>query len=127
MRGNPEGWSILRRAYRSWYFKRYIEELEGIGIERCLAGIPVLAPPPDVPLFDPNNEEMRNMLAWAQELVNDLRQDRNHGVIIPNTDWQLRLLSEAGNGSGAGPRSPFQRLFHRGSESAGAAQLSRLQ
>ena len=26
---NPEGWSILRRAYRSWYFKRYIEELEG--------------------------------------------------------------------------------------------------
>lgn len=97
MRGNPEGWSILRRAYRSWYFKRYIEELEGIGIERCLAGIPVLAPPPDVPLFDPHNEEMRNMLAWAQELVNDLRQDRNHGVIIPNTDWQLRLLSVEGS------------------------------
>ena len=37
------------------------------------------------------------MLAWAQELVNDLRQDRNHGVIIPNTDWQLRLLSVEGS------------------------------
>lgn len=99
-RGNPEGWSLLRRAYRSWYFKRYIEELEGIGIERHLAGIPVLAPPPDVPLFDPNNKEMREMLAWAQELVNDLRQDRNHGIIIPNTDWSLKLMSiEGGAGN----------------------------
>lgn len=97
-RGNPEGWSILRRAYRSWYFKRYIEELEGIGIERNLAGIPVLAPPPDVPLFDPNNEEMVEMLNWAQELIDGLRQDRNHGIIIPNTDWQLKLLGVDGAG-----------------------------
>ena len=97
-RGNPEGWSILRRAYRSWYFKRYIEELEGIGIERNLAGIPVLAPPPDVPLFDPDNQEMKDMLAWAQQLVNDLRQDKNHGIIIPNTDWQLKLLGVEGQG-----------------------------
>lgn len=96
-RGNPEGWSILRRAYRSWYFKRYIEELEGIGIERNLAGIPVLAPPPTVPLFDPNNDEMAKMLAWAQQLVNDLRQDKNHGIIIPNTEWELKLLGTEGS------------------------------
>lgn len=96
-RGNPEGWSILRRAYRSWYFKRYIEELEGIGIERNLAGIPVLAPPPDVPLFDPHNPEMVEMLSWAQQLVDELRQDKNHGVIIPSTDWQLKLLGTEGS------------------------------
>lgn len=96
-RGNPEGWSLLRRAYRSWYFKRYIEELEGIGIERSLAGIPVLAPPPDVPLFDKDNEEMVAMLNWCQELVDGLRQDRNHGVIIPSTDWQLKLLGAEGS------------------------------
>ena len=96
-RGNPEGWSLLRRAYRSWYFKRYIEELEGIGIERSLAGIPVLAPPPDVPLFDKDNEEMVAMLNWCQELVDGLRQDRNHGVIIPSTDWQLKLLGADGS------------------------------
>lgn len=100
MRNNPEGWSLLRRAYRSWYFKRYIEELEGIGIERCLAGIPCLAPPPDVPLFDPNNKEMHEMLSWAQSLVDGLRQDRNHGIILPNTDWQLKLLSIEGSGTG---------------------------
>lgn len=96
-RGNPEGWSLLRRAYRSWYFKRYIEELEGIGIERSLAGIPVLAPPPDVPLFDKDNDEMVAMLNWCQELVDGLRQDRNHGVIIPSTEWQLKLLGAEGS------------------------------
>jgi hypothetical protein len=96
-RGNPEGWSILRRAYRSWYFKRYIEELEGIGIERNLAGIPTIAPPPDVPLFDKENDEMRTMLDWAQKLVNELRQDRNHGVVLPSTDWDLKLLGAEGS------------------------------
>lgn len=121
MRGNPEGWSILRRAYRSWYFKRYIEELEGIGIERHLAGIPVLAPPPDVPLFDPDNKDMRDMLAWAQELVNDLRQDRNHGVIIPNTDWQLRLMSIEG---GAGNNLDTDTIIRRHENRIAMSMLS---
>lgn len=95
-RGNPEGWSILRRAYRSWYFKRYIEELEGIGIERSLAGIPLLQPPEDVPLFDPDNDEMREMLAWSQNLVNELRQDKNHGIVLPG-GWELKLVGAEGS------------------------------
>lgn len=96
-RGNPEGWSLLRRAYRSWYFKRYIEELEGIGIERGLAGIPVLSPPPDVPLFDKENKEMSEMLDWSIKLVDELRQDRNHGIVLPSTDWKLELLGTNSN------------------------------
>ena len=28
-RNNPEGFSLLRGAYRSWYFKKRIEEIEG--------------------------------------------------------------------------------------------------
>lgn len=40
-KGNPEGRSILRNAYRPWIFKKHIEEIEAIGIERDLAGIPV--------------------------------------------------------------------------------------
>lgn len=80
----------------SWFFKRYIEELEGIGIERNLAGIPVLQPPEDVPLFDPNNEEMKDMLAWAQQLVNELRQDKNHGLVLPGA-WTLKLMGTEGS------------------------------
>ena len=32
------------------------------------------------------------MLNWSQRLVNDLRQDRNHGIVLPNTDWELVML-----------------------------------
>lgn len=111
--GNPEGWSILRRAYRSWYFKKYIEELEGIGIERNLAGIPVLAPPPDVPLFDADNKEMSKMLEWAQSLVNNLRQDRNHGIILPNTDWKLTLLGTENSSKGMDTDTVIRRYESR--------------
>ena len=41
-KNNPEGRSLLRNAYRSYYFLKRIQELEAIGIERELAGLPVL-------------------------------------------------------------------------------------
>ena len=112
-RGNPEGWSILRRAYRSWYFKRYIEELEGIGVERGLAGIPVLSPPPTINLFDKDNEQMVSMLAWSQELVQDLRQDMNHGVVLPNSDWKLTLMGIEGRGTGIDTDKIIRRHEYR--------------
>ena len=31
---NPEGRSVLRNAYRPWYFKKHLENIEGIGLER---------------------------------------------------------------------------------------------
>ncbi len=38
---NPQGRSILRSAYVSYYYQKRISELEAIGIERDLAGLPV--------------------------------------------------------------------------------------
>ena len=46
-RDNPEGKSLLRNAYRPWFFKKHFEEIEGIGIERDLAGFRVLKAPQD--------------------------------------------------------------------------------
>jgi hypothetical protein len=40
-RNNPEGRSMLRTAYRPWRNKKRIEEIEGVGIERDLAGLPM--------------------------------------------------------------------------------------
>jgi len=93
-RGNPEGFSLLRRAYRSWFFKKYMEELEGIGVERQLAGIPVIQPDENTNLFDPDNADMVALRTWAQNLVSGLRQDRNHGVVLP-FGWELKLLAPA--------------------------------
>ena len=91
-RNNPEGKSFLRGAYRPWYFKKHIEEVEGIGVERDLAGLPVLTAPEGLDLFDDNNPkavETRNM---ALKLVSSIRRDRNEGVVL-SSGWDLKLLS----------------------------------
>ena len=46
-KGNPEGISLLRGAYRPWFFKKRLEEFEAIGVERDLAGMPVARVPAD--------------------------------------------------------------------------------
>lgn len=90
-KNNPEGFSLLRRAYRPWYFKKNLEEIEGIGVERALAGIPIMQPKEGVPLFDSDNDEMVELLDWAMDVVTGLRQDKTHGLVIPE-GWDLHLL-----------------------------------
>lgn len=102
-RGNPEGRSILRNAYRPWYFKKRIEEIEGVGIERDLAGLPVASIPSTYmsPEADPLDRAV--YLAW-QQMVTNVRRDRQEGIIIPsdrdqsgNLLFDFKLLSTAGS------------------------------
>ena len=90
-KGNPEGKSILRNSYRSWYFKKRIQEIEGIGIERDLAGFPVLTGPEGLDLWE-DDEETRKMLAAAENIVTGIRRDSREGLVLPN-GWELSLLS----------------------------------
>lgn len=93
-RGNPEGKSFLRGAYRPWYFKKHIEEIEGIGIERDLAGLPVTTAPPGVDIFDKENPKAVEAKNAALKLVTSIRRDRNEGVVLPD-GWKLELLSSS--------------------------------
>lgn len=92
---NPEGRSILRNAYRSWYFKRRIQEIEGIGIERDLAGLPVMHAPDQVDIWDENNENAVRMRAGMEEMVRKIRRDEMEGVVLP-FGFELELLSSGG-------------------------------
>lgn len=40
-KGNPQGHSVLRALYRPFKFARNLEDLEGIGIERDVGGMPI--------------------------------------------------------------------------------------
>lgn len=91
-RNNPEGRSFLRGAYRPWYFKKHIEEVEGIGVERDLAGLPVLTAPEGIDLQDENNAEAQKTKKTALNLVSSIRRDRNEGVVL-SYGWALELLS----------------------------------
>lgn len=94
-RNNPEGKSLLRNAYRSWYFKKRIEEIEGIGIERDLAGLPVLQPPEGVDIWDKQNPVATALRGQSEQIVRNIRRDTSEGVVIP-FGWDLKLLSTGG-------------------------------
>lgn len=79
---NPEGKSILRGAYRSWYFKRHIENIEGIGIERDLAGLPKIGADPSI-FKESATPEEKAMLAYLQDLGSNIRQNETSYVLYP--------------------------------------------
>ena len=95
-RNNPEGKSFLRGAYRPWYFKKHIEEVEGIGIERDLAGLPVVTAPAGLDLFDKNNPKSVQTKNDALKLVSSIRRDRNEGVVLSD-GWKIELLNSGGS------------------------------
>lgn len=91
-RDNPEGRSLLRNAYRPWYFKKRIEEIEGIGIERDLAGLPVLTAPDGMDLWNEEDARMAALRTNAEMLVKSIRRDSEEGILLP-AGWKLELLS----------------------------------
>lgn len=100
-KGNPEGRSILRNAYRPWYFKKRIEEIEAIGIERDLAGYPLLYLDPEI--MTGTTPEAKQAYAEYKEMVRNIRRDRLEGAVLPsvfddrgNQLIKLELMSTGG-------------------------------
>lgn len=93
---NPEGVSFLRGAYRPWYFKKHIEEVEGIGIERDLAGLPVVYAPDGLDLDNANDPKAVEAKNKALRLVTSVRRDRNDGIVM-NSGWDFKLITSGGS------------------------------
>ena len=103
-KGNPEGRSILRNAYRPWYFKKRLEEFEAIGVERDLAGMPFAKIP--ARLMAPNATPAEKQIFQSfKKLVSNVRRDEHEGVVIPNEYdpesknplYEFELLSSGGS------------------------------
>lgn len=91
-KNNPEGRSILRNCYTDYYYKRRFRQIEGIGVERDLAGLPTITPPEGINLWDESDEESCRATAYAENLVKNIRRDAKEGVVVP-PGWKLELLS----------------------------------
>ena len=81
-KGNPEGVSLLRPAYRAWYFKKRLEEFEAIGVERDLAGMPVARVPADYLTAAAGTKQARTVDAF-RKMVRGVRRDENEGLVLP--------------------------------------------
>jgi len=101
-KNNPEGRSILRTSYRPWYFKKRLEEIEGIGIERDLAGLPVATIPAD--MMHPNaSDDDKAVVEQFKKMVRNVRRDEQEGLVMPmeydehgNKLYDFQLLNSGG-------------------------------
>lgn len=91
----PEGRSILRNSYRPWYLKRHLEEIEGIGVERELAGLPTLTAPEETDIWDADDPKMTQMRNDANQLLSNVKANEAEGILLPN-GWAFALVSSGG-------------------------------
>lgn len=106
-KGNPEGASILRTSFRSWYLLRRIQEIEAIGIERDLAGLPVLEVPPEI-MHPDAPSSLKALRSSLEKMIAEVRRDEREGLLIPaeeitengqtvKTGYKFRLQAAAGS------------------------------
>lgn len=84
---SPQPDPIHRAAYTSYYFSKNFQEIEGIGVERDLNGIPIVYLGNDCTAADFN---------IAKDLVVNLRRDEQAGIVVPHS----KMGSGASEGQG---------------------------
>ena len=101
-KGNPQGVSVLRTAFRPWYFKKKIEEIEAIGIERDMNGVPVAWVPPALLASDASSTDAA-LLTSLKKIVRNLKMDQQAGLVFPlaydennNKLYDLTLMTTGG-------------------------------
>ena len=102
-KNNPEGRSILRTAYTSYFYKKKIQTYEAIGVSRDLAGLPCLEVPLQLLSANASASE-KNVLAAMKDMIQRVGRDEYEGLVIPSetladgtpSGYRLKLLSAGG-------------------------------
>lgn len=101
---NPEGRSVLRNAYVSWYYKNNIQRIEAIGIERDLAGFPIAFIPSQYLISSASDDQVALRDA-IKDIVTGVKRDQEEGVIFPSdTDENGNKLFDFALTSSGGQR-----------------------
>ena len=96
--------SVLRAAYRPWYYKRRLEEYEAVGIERDLAGLPIGKIPSEY-LADDAPANLKAVAAHCLNIVTKVRRNEQEGLLWPSDVhpetkvpmFSLELLTSGGS------------------------------
>jgi hypothetical protein len=85
--GNIEGISVLRSAYKHWYFKEQLYKIDAIQKERHGIGVPIIKLPPGYSKADVNT---------AQNLGRNLRTNERAHVVLPPL-WEIMFAKLEGH------------------------------
>jgi hypothetical protein len=102
-KNNPEGRSMLRTAYRPYYFMKRLQEFEAIGVERDLAGLPKIGLPMSY-LKAKKDTEQGKVVESMRRMVRSIRRNEQEGLIFPRQynedtkqdDFSFELLGSGG-------------------------------
>jgi hypothetical protein len=101
-KNNPQGRSILRSAYIPWFCRKRLREIDLIGADRDVVGIPVIWLPPEW-LTEDSSDEQKAAVDGFRRIAANLRVDEQSYVIMPleydengNKVFDLSLLSSPG-------------------------------
>lgn len=99
-KNNPEGQSLLRRAYRPWYFKKRLEEIEAIGLSRSLVNLPSMTIPARF-MDGAASPAEKAVRAQFEKMVSLISKDQLSGLVLPAeednqgkpTGYKFKLLT----------------------------------
>ena len=113
-KGSPEGYSLLRNAYREWYSKRRIENIEVDGIDRDLTGLPTIYIPGEIlRRAEQGDASAKKMVDEYRAMATEIRTNQSSGIVVPSDVWE----GNDGRPSGVGKvrvellASPGQRVI----------------
>lgn len=111
---NPEGRSLLRNAYVSWFYQKRLIEIESIGVERDLAGLPMLKIPM-LYMGSSATTEQKQFYEECKAIVTRTKNDEQMGLVLPSDrDEKGNLLFEFTLlGQGGGRRIDTNPLIER--------------
>lgn len=101
--GNPEGVSLLRTAAVDWFYLKRVREIEAIGIERDLAGLPVAYVPQEW-LSETATAADQRAYQQVVDVVGRVKRNEQEGLVLPHlvTDGgtvktvELQLMTSGG-------------------------------
>lgn len=102
VKNNPEGRSVLRNAYKPYFYGKRIESIEAVGTERDLAGLPVAWVPCRITGSSATTTEKQEYESF-KKLTRNIKANEQAGIVMPlaydeagNKLYDITLLSSGG-------------------------------
>lgn len=93
-KNSPEGRSMMEAAFKQWFIKNHIQEIEAIGAERDLVGYPIIYAAPGIEIWGEGATEVA-AFDRAMEIATGMRKDELMGAVFPN-NWKVELVRSGG-------------------------------
>jgi hypothetical protein len=91
--GHPEGRSLLVNARRAYRYQTRLEEFEAVGVERDLAGLPLVEVP--VELLSPTaSADEKATLALIEQVAAGVRRDERGFVLMPASEYVVQEVDD---------------------------------